>query len=193
MKNKLKKYNIKREIYKIENLDEVKNIIKEIQEEMKSEKLEVLPEIKQCDVVKCKYCNLIFTSTYEMYIHLENCNHKNNKIPNSMHNLTTKVNSLKCPGCMKVFKHKQSKSRHIKTCKILLSNKSKCKDNQNLEEEIKTLKNSLKLNTITNNNKEFSENDKTIIFHLNDRYDKTFNENMKSIIKYINDKKSIEI
>ena len=62
MKNKLLKYNVKREIYKVDNLVEVINILKELQKEMESEELEILPEIKICDVVECEYCNKIFTS-----------------------------------------------------------------------------------------------------------------------------------
>lgn len=73
LKDKLQKYNVKREIYKCENLDEIKQIIKSIQKEEKSEELEVVPEIKNCDVCQCQYCKDIFTSRYELQIHISSC------------------------------------------------------------------------------------------------------------------------
>jgi hypothetical protein len=108
MKNKLKKYNIKREIYKIENLDEAKKIINGLQEEMKSEKLEVLPEIKQCDVVKCNLCNLIFTSNYELDIHKKSCIQP---VYTDLH-LANNV----CEYCKESFSNSYSRWRHEKTC-----------------------------------------------------------------------------
>ena len=73
LKLKLEKYNIKREIYKCENLDKIKKIIKSIQSEFDSDKLEVCPELKDCDVCNCKYCDKVFTSKYELSIHYIEC------------------------------------------------------------------------------------------------------------------------
>ena len=79
MKNRLSKYNVKREIYKADNLVDITKIIKELQKEMNSEELEVLPEIKICDMIECKYCDTVHTSNYELNIHLVNCE-KYNKL-----------------------------------------------------------------------------------------------------------------
>jgi predicted GIY-YIG superfamily endonuclease len=73
LKQKLKKYNIKREIYLCEDLNEIKQIIKLIQKEFDSEQVEIIPAIKQCDICECKYCNLIFPSKYELDTHNVNC------------------------------------------------------------------------------------------------------------------------
>ena len=91
MKKKLLKYNIKREIYKIDNLAEVTKLLKELQKEMNSEELEVLPEIKNCDVVECKYCNTICTSNYELKIHLESCEKCNDKFSKAANDQTEEL------------------------------------------------------------------------------------------------------
>lgn len=103
MKVKLLKYNIKREIYKVDNLIEVKTILKELQKEMSSEELEVLPEIKNCDMVECEYCNTVYTSYYELKIHLVNCQ------KNAPKNV--------CDYCKKFFSRSSSLKRHYDKCK----------------------------------------------------------------------------
>ena len=60
LKIDLIKYNIKREIYKIDNLNEVVNIIKNLQKSNNSNELEVLPELKNCDIILCNKCNQIY-------------------------------------------------------------------------------------------------------------------------------------
>jgi len=104
LKIKLEKYNVKREIYKTENLQEIKNIIKDLQKEMKSEINEVLPEIKQCDIIKCDDCNIVFTNKYEFNIHrLQIHNDKKSK-------------EYKCKFCDKTVSRSDSLQRHEKSC-----------------------------------------------------------------------------
>ncbi len=73
LKQKLKKYNVKREIYRCEDLNEIKKIIKSVQLEFDSEQIEVIPGIKQCDVCECKHCNDFFPSKYELDTHNTTC------------------------------------------------------------------------------------------------------------------------
>ena len=75
LKQKLKKFNIKREIYKSENTSEIRNIIKLIQNEMNSEILEIEPETKECEILSCNCCESYFTNKLDLNIHL-NENHK---------------------------------------------------------------------------------------------------------------------
>ena len=60
LKDRLKKFNIKREIYKSDNINDFRNLIKEIQKESESYEIEIIPENKQCDIKGCDYCNLYF-------------------------------------------------------------------------------------------------------------------------------------
>ena len=131
MKKKLLKYNIKREIYKIDNLIEVTKILKELQKEMNSEKLEVLPEIKKCDICKCNYCNKIYTSYYELNIHLQECEEYITHIGN--------INELRCRHCNKVFTRKDNLSRHYNNCKETKEIKLET-ENKSLKEKINELK-----------------------------------------------------
>ena len=104
LKEKLKKFNIKREIYQCENLNDIKNIIKNIQSEMNSIKLEIIPEIKECDVCECNYCNKIFTNKYELQIHEK-----------SEHELNS--DNLNCKKCNKQFNSRQGRWVHEKKCR----------------------------------------------------------------------------
>jgi hypothetical protein len=141
LKTKLQKYNIKREIYKCENLDEIKQIIKSIQKEHNSEVLEIIPEIKKCDVCQCHYCEDIFTSNYELQIHLKSCED------------TQKLDGYKCKYCPKIFKHIQSRWKHENRCKIkndeLIIYKEKNellkKENDMFKKEFETMKSQLDL------------------------------------------------
>jgi hypothetical protein len=61
LKEKLKKFNVKREIYKADSIDDLRNAIKEVQKESDSLELEIVPESKECDVIGCDYCEIYFT------------------------------------------------------------------------------------------------------------------------------------
>jgi len=75
LKNKLQKFNIKREIYKADNIDELRNAIKEVQKASKSLELEIIPENKECDIISCNHCNLYFTNKQDLLLH-QQTNHK---------------------------------------------------------------------------------------------------------------------
>lgn len=147
MKKKLIKYNIKREIYKADNLADITKIIKELQKEMNSDELEVLPEIKNCDMVECKYCDTVHTSNYELNIHLVNCE-KHIEITKNL----SKENDSKyiCKKCNKTFNSRQTKWRHEQTCE------DKNKEERNEIEMLKILVGEMK--------KEIIELKKQLIF-----------------------------
>ena len=108
LKIKLEKYNIKREIYKCENLNEIKQIIKLLQKEFKSKELEVIPEIKECNICECEYCEEVFTNNYELTLHLNTCE-----------NLPIEYNKEKiniCNRCNKEFTRKDNLARHELSC-----------------------------------------------------------------------------
>ena len=96
IKQKLEKYNIKNEIYKIENLEEVRNIIKEIQEIYTSEKLEIIAETKECEIIKCKYCEIYLTNSLDMKIHVldKHEQEQNKKIKTANLETINTINSL---------------------------------------------------------------------------------------------------
>ena len=116
LKQKLQKFNVKREIYKCENLSEIKQLIKQLQKEFKSEELEVIPEIKECNICECEYCKEIFTNKYELNIHLNTCEY----IPIN----EDKIDGYCCEYCGTTYLHRQSKYKH--QCK----NKSVDKDEE---------------------------------------------------------------
>jgi hypothetical protein len=128
LKIKLEKYNIKREIYKCENLNEIKQIIKLLQKEFKSKELEVIPEIKECNICECEYCEEVFTNNYELTLHLNTCE-----------NLPIEYNKEKiyeCKKCHKNFKFKQGKWKHEQKCNFIESKKDD-------ETEINKIKNKM--------------------------------------------------
>jgi hypothetical protein len=171
MKKKLLKYNIKREIYKIDNLAEVTKLLKELQKEMNSEELEVLPEIKNCDVVECEYCNTIYTSNYELKIHLESCEElriaDKNQHDININQHTTVKSKLVCKYCKKKFSYIQSRWRHEIKCKtesttlVAQQNEELKKQMDEMKQQIANLLKSCKIhpktlqkinNQINNNN-----------------------------------------
>jgi hypothetical protein len=111
LKKYLQKFNIKREIYKADNIDDLRNAIKEIQKESDSLELEVVPENKECDITPCQYCDLYFTNKQDLLIHIKT-NHQIeiNKIIND-------EKDYPCRFCNKIYVHKQSRHSHEKICK----------------------------------------------------------------------------
>lgn len=130
LKNKLLKFNVKREIYKCDNLIEIKKIIKLIQKDFKSEELEIIPEIKECDICECKFCNKVYTNKYDLSMHLNNCEIK------------LKIKKYdNCQYCDKKLARYDSLKRHELICKFKNNIK---KSEINLKEENQILKDELK-------------------------------------------------
>lgn len=107
LKLKLKKFNVKREIYKSDNIDDLRNLIKEIQKNSNSSELEIIPENKECDIRGCNYCDLYFTNLQDLNIHVNNI-HKEIIIDNDKYI---------CKNCNKSYKHRQGLWKHSNNCK----------------------------------------------------------------------------
>jgi hypothetical protein len=116
LKSKLKQFNIKREIYQADNINDLRNTIKEVQKESKSLELEIVPENKECDIIPCNYCDIYFTNKQDFLIHIE----KNHKIEYELDNKYIEHDKFKCTCCDKTFTRTDSLTRHInkKRCKI---------------------------------------------------------------------------
>jgi len=112
LKKYLQKFNIKREIYHSDNINDLRNAIKEVQKESNSSELEIIPENKECDITPCQYCDLYFTNKQDLVIHLK-INHKIeiNEIAND------EKKDYPCRFCNKIYVHKQSRHTHEKICK----------------------------------------------------------------------------
>ena len=110
LKATLKKFNVKREIYTAENIDELRNAIKEVQKKSGSIELEVIPENKECDIIPCNYCDLYFTNKQDFFIHIDK-NHK------EQYDLDNKKDKNKCSNCNKLLSNYYSCWRHEKLCK----------------------------------------------------------------------------
>ena len=115
LKDKLTKFNIKREIYKTDNLSDIREIIKTIQLKMNSDILEIEPETKECEIQSCNFCDVCFTNSIDLNIHKKekhfdklNTNNLQNYNQDDMYN---------CKHCNKTYKHIQSRWKHEKKCK----------------------------------------------------------------------------
>jgi hypothetical protein len=118
LKAKLKKFNVKREIYTTENIDELRNAIKEVQKKSGSVELEVIPENKECDIIPCDFCDLYFTNKQDLIIHCEN-NHKEEYNDDNLDieiDETLFKNNI-CKKCNKSFADRICRWRHEKKCK----------------------------------------------------------------------------
>ena len=121
------------------------------------------------DGFKCNYCNNIYSSQSSRCNHIKKY-HTNNNIkclPNVSQMLAKCLpnvsqmlaeNLLKCNFCDKTYKHRSSKSKHEKKCKMKIENK-----NILMLEEIKELKNLLVTNININNGN--IDNSKKIIIN----------------------------
>ena len=142
LKEKLKKFNIKREIYKADNIDELRNLIKEIQKDSNSSELEIIPENKQCDIKGCDYCNLYFTNNQDLLNHII-INHKEqvatdvvveNVVENVVKNV---VKNNVCKKCNKSLSDRISRWKHEKICMV----KDLEKENNEIKKELLEIKN----------------------------------------------------
>tara|TARA_A100001015_G_scaffold302279_1_gene390293 strand:+ start:731 stop:1654 length:924 start_codon:yes stop_codon:yes gene_type:complete len=104
MRNKLKLFCVKREIYNIK-LNELRNLLKEIQSK-NSELLECKPIIKEIDISECEFCHKIFDSKKRKIIHMNKCE--------KYKKLIELDKSKFCKFCSKKFTSYKSKWRHEK-------------------------------------------------------------------------------
>ena len=118
LKNKLKKFNVKREIYKADNINDLRNAIKEVQKESKSLELEIIPDNKESDIIPCQFCNLYFTNKQDSFIHIKT-DHKIDitKALNIPIHKNSSKDGFECLGCYKIFARKDNLVRHNKNCK----------------------------------------------------------------------------
>jgi len=148
LKDKLKKFNIKREIYKADSIDDLRNAIKEIQKESNSLELEIVPESKECDVIGCDYCEIYFTNKQDLDLHKIKTHPLEIDIEEKLPQQKEKIrgnkieeSTYKCTKCDKAYNHYQSKWRHEKECtskKIIIDEQDY--RIKNLEKELEKIK-----------------------------------------------------
>ena len=98
---------------------------------------------------KCDYCSKIYASRQSRWNHIRNIHIKNvdQTLVNVSHGVSQKLvnisqnNTYKCKYCKNEYKHRSSKSKHEKTCKV--NNSSEIKE---LKKEIEELKDILQKN-----------------------------------------------
>ena len=126
LKDKLKKYNIKREIYKAENINDLRIIIKDVQIISNSELLEIEPENKESEIRPCNNCNKIFTNIHDLRKH-NKIYHllEEQKYVSEANNNLDKINEnkLKCNYCTNYYSNRHSKWKHQQKCKLNFSMK----------------------------------------------------------------------
>jgi hypothetical protein len=150
LKTAIKNFKFKKEIYKCDDLKEIRDIIRKIQLQQDDQIIELTPKINpelrkikknileiedNKEIIldkfiepslgkkliesennisnnnvseeiknKCKICNKLYSSYKSLWTH-------NNKF-----HFHVDIKIIKCKYCSKIFNHKQSKSRHQKTC-----------------------------------------------------------------------------
>jgi hypothetical protein len=143
IKFNLRKFNVKREIFK-GNVDVLKDIIvKTIKKEFKITEIPVHePDIKIGDLSECSYCNKCFYNSKDLFEHFNTCeNYKENLSKD-------KINKkYECNYCYKCFSKSSNLTRHLKTCK---KKKEDDEEKQNL------------LNLVNTLNKQLEKRDKQI-------------------------------
>jgi hypothetical protein len=127
----LENYNLKREIYK-GDLNEIRNIIKNLQVETDGKEQEYEPEIKCEDLCECEICKKVFYSNIESFAHREECNYYKDKFESQ--NVTIRHH---CDYCNKSFATIQGKYRHKKHCKYIKDKTNKRTYTQDEIEKIK--------------------------------------------------------
>jgi len=121
----LKKFNVKREIFK-GDIEEIKNeIINIIKKKFQIENVDVYePDLKLGDLTQCRYCNKCFYTTKDLFAHFNICEEYKEFLNKT--NKTKKKN--KCKYCEKTFSFSQSLYRHLKKCKEKVKD-DECKKN----------------------------------------------------------------
>ena len=144
IKLNLKKFNVKREIFK-GNVEVLKDIIvKTIKKEFKISEIPVHePDLKIGDLSECSYCNKCFYNSKDLFEHFNTCeNYKE-------HLSKDKINkNFECKYCNKCFSKSSNLTRHLKTCKEKKQNEEEKSNllsliellNQQLEEQRECMK-----------------------------------------------------
>ncbi len=143
LKEKLSKFNIKREIYKTDNLIEIREIIKTIQNKMNSEILEIEPETKECEIQSCNYCDIYFTNSLDLNIHIKE-NHKE-IYENVINYGTTTMKNNQCKYCNKILCDRMYRWKHEIKCKNKILETNQTIETTKIIEEMKKQNNELKL------------------------------------------------
>ena len=110
LNNGLKKFNVKREIFK-GDLGEIKKCIVDIIKKkfnLKETKV-IEPEIKLGDIRECRYCNKCFYESKDLFKHFNTCT-------DYREFLNKKSNNI-CKYCEKTYSSNSHLNRHLKTCK----------------------------------------------------------------------------
>jgi len=124
LKKLLKKYNLKREIFKCD-LNELRKIILNYQKKTDNCTIENEPLIKQTDLSECMCCNKIFYLKEDMFKHLKECK--------EYQDLFSK-NRYQCQDCNVTFSHKTNFYRHKKHfCKSSENNISESSEEESVE------------------------------------------------------------
>ncbi len=127
MKQKLKSFNVKREIYE-GDLDSIKKIIKTALKKHngKGGVHEYMANLKMGEITECTTCDKIFYNKIDFNKHMkvhDISDNKNDNKPNidkndsKIHNIKGEGNIFLCNFCTNTFNLKSSLSNHIKRCK----------------------------------------------------------------------------
>ena len=91
-------------------------------------------ETKVNNYFVCDICNYKYKRKYDYEKHLLTQKHINqNKLENKLENNIIQDNNYTC-NCGKIYKHKQSLNRHIKTCSFINKEKESNENNENNED-----------------------------------------------------------
>ena len=194
IKSLLSKFRVKREIFKCD-IEELRKIILKYQKKVDNCRIENEPIIKETDLSECEYCDKLFYTKKEMFVHLKNCeNYRSSFTNNGEHN---------CDFCNRSFNHKNNYYRHMKHyCKKktekevknkMKEEKMKEEEKKKMEKEIEELKkkvDELKMSqhvTYNNNNITLiAHNKQPDLSHLtNNDYLKIMNRGFNSVPKLI--------
>lgn len=113
---------------------------------MNSEILEIEPETKECEIQACNFCDLCFTNSIDLNIHIKD-NHKDllKNINNDTLSFKKEDKTYNCRTCGKIFDYKQNRWRHEQKCNLNID------EIFELKQEIKNLKDKLKIVLKINN------------------------------------------
>ena len=126
LNNGLKKFNVKREIFK-GDLGEIKECIVDIIKKkfnLKETKV-IEPEIKLGDIRECRYCNKCFYESKELFRHFNTCT--------DYREFLNKKSNNTCKYCEKTYSSNSHLNRHLKTCK------EKAKDEEEKQNLLKVI------------------------------------------------------